>query len=671
MSDRKSFAMNARAVLSGLAFGILLTGSAMTAQAGPPEFDEFPALRTAPDVPLGSVILRRAFPDHPVAAPIADEFPGEVGFPEEGSAIGRSPIVNGRAVSGDSECDKDVDLTSEIAGVVSIAALDTGFCTNADIDSYVGNDGGTYVVQAGGQERIFTLTDVTDPASPVVRSQLYFIRRAKGTYTPDVKAFHQGPKDYIVVGLERTKLTQPCGVLFFDVTDPDNPTMGAQFIGSGWCDVHNVFVETGPNTSDGRYVYVTADNTDDLRVLDIADVANPVEIGRYTAPGANTSNYVHDVTVVDHGVSAGRRVYLSYWDSGLVILDAADVTPGTNPTPLLAPNVIDPGGFLTHHAVPSADGSRVFIQDEFLGATNDEPVQMWNVSDLTNPAFNPTYVDGLELGIDVGVNPAHNLEIRYDIDPTRLYVGWYKLGLRAWDFDSQGFLPNTSPAPPAVYHQVQTEATDDAYSGAWGVRLAEIGGFLYIFQSDRNFGLIVDCEDCAAAPKGTVTGRITDSSTGNAIDGASVVADTGQSAMTDINGDYTLSNVPTGTRTVTASATGFETQQNTNVVVDEDQTTSGVDFALAPSATSGGFGSIKGTVTDSLTGAKLGGVSLTTDTGQSATTNRGGKYTLRDVPEGGANVTATKAGYVTQDGLTVVTAGQTSTLDFPLVPQEP
>ena len=655
-----------------IAFAMLTAGDLGSSQAGPPEFDEFPALRTAPDIPLGSVILRRAFPDHPVAAPIADEFPGEVGFPEEGSPIGRSPIVNGRAVSGDSTCDKDVDLTGQIDGVVSIAALDTGFCTNADIDSYVGFDGKIYVVQAGGQERIFTLTEVTDPENPVVRSQVYFIRRAKGTYTPDVKAFHQGSRDYIVVGLERTKVTQPCGVLFFDVTNPGNPVMGAQFIGSDWCDVHNVFVEaTNPITGDGRYVYVTADNTNDLRVLDISNVANPTEVGRYTASGANTSNYVHDVTIVDHGGLAGRRVYLSYWNSGLVILDAADVTPGTNPTPLVAPNVIDPGGFLTHHAVPSADGSLVFIQDEFLGAPGEpqtgEPVQMWNVAGLNR-------VDGLALGSDVAVNPAHNLEIRYDIDATRLYVGWYKLGLQAWDFSAAGFDRVAGTPSSVIYHQVQTEATDQPYSGTWGVRLEQITvdtvENTYIFQSDRNFGLIVDCIGCSVpiATVGTIEGIVTSSDGGAPIAGASVTTDTGENASTDASGAYTLSSVPTGSRTVTASADGYVSQ---NVAVSvSDGGTSTQNFVLDPSVTSGGFGTIKGTVTDSISGARLNGVSLETDTGEIATTNRGGKYTLQNVPEGDRTVTANKNGYVFFESPPIpVTAGQTSTFNFSLTPQ--
>ena len=228
-------------------------------------------------------------------------------------------------------------------------------------------------------------------------------------------------------------------------------------------------------------------------MLDIAGIAtaDPPEIGRYTSPTAGSGNYAHDITVLDHGGSAGRRVYLSYWDSGLVILDADDVTPGTNPAPIVGPNTIDPAGFMTHHAFASQDGSLAFIQDEFLNASGDQPIQMWDVSDPASPA----YVDGLALGTDVPPNPAHNLEIRFDIAPNRLYVGWYRLGLQAWDFTSTGFDHSANPSPrtAVLYHQAQTEPDDGtAQSGTWGVRLANIGDDLYIFQSDQHYGLIVD-----------------------------------------------------------------------------------------------------------------------------------------------------------------------------------
>ena len=311
-------------------------------------------------------------------------------------------------------------------------------------------------------------------------------------------------------------------------------------------------------------------------------------------------------------------------------------------------------------------GNYTFIQDEFMDASGDKPVQMWNISTPLSPA----YVDGLELGADVPINPAHNLEIRNDIHPPdattlgRLYVAWYKQGLQAYDFTSLGFDHTANPTPRTAveYHQAQTEVADDAYSGAWGVRMEVITGDLYIFQSDRNFGLIVNCAGagCAMPTTGTVVGTVTDSSTGNPIQGASVSADTGQSDTTDVNGDYELLNVPTGTRTITASATGFVTQQDTTTVTDGG--TSIVNFALDPEPT-GGTGTVKGTVRDS-GGTKLGGILVTTIApSNSDTTNNGGKYSIAGVPTDTVSMVAACPGGDQIEPVTVIDGG-TVTVDF-------
>ncbi|MCH7952060.1 carboxypeptidase regulatory-like domain-containing protein [Patescibacteria group bacterium] len=564
------------AVLLFSALALLVTTNSATAQPSQQTIREISGLQTRPNLPVRSIILRHDFPDHPLGGP-----PGKERLPKPGKG-----------------CDKDVDLTGTIAGVVNIAAQDNTICTNADLDTYIrGSD--TFVVQAGGDDAAWTHTDVTDPANPTIVGQFVWSGGAgKNTYTPDVKTFSQGDNDYIVMGLERRTLNAFCGVIIVNVNDPGNPVIESQFIGSGWCDTHNVFVEDDAS-GDGQYIYATADAPNDMRVLDISgiqggSVGAPVEIGRYTSPTASNANYVHDVTVIDHGGATGRRAYLSYWDNGLVILEAADVTPGTSPTPVVAPNQLDPAGFLTHHAWANQTGDRVFIQDEFLNSFGDEPVQMWDVS---NPA-SPTYVDGLALGTDVPVNPAHNLEIRFDIDPNRLYVGWYKLGLQAWDFTISGFDHSANPAPRTAvqYHQVQTETNDGDYSGAWGVRLENIGTNLYIFQSDRNFGLIIDCVGCAPPP-------------------------------------------PSPTPTPTPEPEGT--------------------------------GGVKGKVTNASTGKNLNDVSVKiVETGQSDSTNKGGRYSIGDVPEGDVTVEASMEGFVTQSQEATVTAGQTTTLNFSLVPVE-
>ena len=395
-------------------------------------------------------------------------------------------------------CDKDIDLTSTISKVVVAGSQDNIICSTTDIDTYVNlADGETYVVQGGGKEAAITVTHIDAGGSPTMIDQLFWPQTE--THTMDVKAFVQAGRNYVALSLEgRGQRSATCGVVFMDVTDsrianlpePPFPTVAHQETGADWCDVHNSFVEKDAN-GEGRYVYLTANATRDMRVLDIANIAatDPPEVGRYASPTANQANYVHDITVIDHGGSVGRRAYLSYWNSGLVILDAAEVTPGVNPIPLAGPNQINPAGFVTHHAYANQAGDRVFIQDEFMHRTGDQPVQMWDVSDPTSP----TYVDGLALGADVPPSPAHNLEIRFDIHPDRLYVGWYRLGLEAWDFTDTGFSRRgpSDQRTAVVYHQVQTEPDDDLYSGAWGVRLAMIGNNLYAFQSDREFGLIV------------------------------------------------------------------------------------------------------------------------------------------------------------------------------------
>jgi hypothetical protein len=645
MNCKKIFLSSALLLI--LSFFLFGPGNSL-AENQMPTLVELDGLRERPDLPVRSIVLRRDFPDHP---------------------HGRPPV---RPEPGGGGCDKDIDLNSTLAGVVAVAAQDNGICTNADIDTYMNTiDGSTYVVQGGGEEAAFTVTHIDANGNPTPITQVTW--RQKNTYTPDAKAFVQGGRNYIALSLERLSVgNAACGVVFVDVTEsrignlpnPPLPTIVHQETGSDWCDVHNTFVEN--IGGEGRYVYLTADGPNDMRVLDIANIAtvDPPEIGRYISPTADNNNYVHDITVLDHGGSAGRRAYLAYWDSGLVILDAADVTPGNNPTPIVGPNAIDPPGFLSHHAWASQDGTLVFNQDEFLNSNGDEPVQMWNVS---NPS-NPSYVDGLVLGTDVPINPAHNLEIRNDINPSRLYVAWYKLGLQAWDFTSAGFDHSANPSPRTAvqYHQVQTEAGDDVYSGAWGVRLADIGSSRFILQSDRNFGLVVSREGTPPAP-GNITGTVIDSSNANPIQGATVTVDTGGSATTDVNGIYTLSGVPAGNRTVTADASGY-VSQNKQTTVPENGTST-VDFSLDLEPVSGGEGTIKGTVTDANSGSRLAGVTVMTDTGQSATTNKGGKYTINNVPEGSRAVTASLSGYVIQVQPALVVADQTTTVNIALVPQ--
>jgi hypothetical protein len=163
---------------------------------------------------------------------------------------------------------------------------------------------------------------------------------------------------------------------------------------------------------------------------------------------------------------------------------------------------------------------------------------------------------------------------------------------------------------------------------------------------------------------GTVAGRVTDVAT-DGISNAAVSTDSGQSTNTDAFGDYSMANVPVGSRTVSVTASGYESQ-NAPAGVTEGNTTV-VDFTLSETPT-GGSGTIKGTVYSS-TGGKLSGVTLQVLGGSSSLTNKGGKYTIQNVSAGLQTVTAIKTGYTSLEQDVNVVAGGTVTLNFTLIPE--
>ena len=121
------------------------------------------------------------------------------------------------------------------------------------------------------------------------------------------------------------------------------------------------------------------------------------------------------------------------------------------------------------------------------------------------------------------------------------------------------------------------------------------------------FGVTIDGDGSAPPPlptTGSISGTVTDAGTGDPIGGAGVSTDSGQSTTTDGSGNYTLSDVPTGTRSVTASASGFASS-TAETSVSEDQTST-LNFSLAAVET--------GLVTvDSITYSTSGGKSGTKD----------------------------------------------------------
>ncbi len=162
---------------------------------------------------------------------------------------------------------------------------------------------------------------------------------------------------------------------------------------------------------------------------------------------------------------------------------------------------------------------------------------------------------------------------------------------------------------------------------------------------------------------GTIAGTVTNASTGQAVGSATVVTDTGQSAVASSSGVYTITGVTAGSRQVTASATGY-TAQSKSVQVTAGGTAT-LSFTLTPQSTAPT--AITGTVTSASTRLPITGATVTLDTGQSIKTSATGQYSFTSVRTGSRRVTAAATGYRTQTKTVRVSSGLTYTVSFALL----
>jgi hypothetical protein len=161
------------------------------------------------------------------------------------------------------------------------------------------------------------------------------------------------------------------------------------------------------------------------------------------------------------------------------------------------------------------------------------------------------------------------------------------------------------------------------------------------------------------AATGTVTGKITNASSG-AILASATVSWSGGSTTSNASGIYTLTNVPAGTQNITAVKTGYLSHTLAAGVTGGATSTLNIPIATA------GKISVKvvtssGTVVSGATVTIKGGVIATTVSGSTSTT---GLFTTNWIPVGTYSVTVAKSGFATQSKTTTVSSGVTTSLTF-------
>jgi len=167
----------------------------------------------------------------------------------------------------------------------------------------------------------------------------------------------------------------------------------------------------------------------------------------------------------------------------------------------------------------------------------------------------------------------------------------------------------------------------------------------------------------------TVSGMVTDATTGKAVPGATVTARGAAPAAvtTDPAGRYAFGKLPVGPYDVSVTAMGYAAQRTGISITAGTNVTA--NFTLAPDPTTGP-GIIEGTVSEEDTTGKerpSSGASVSVGTVASTTTNAKGYYKVSNVPAGACRITATKTGYPSKTVTTTVVAQKTVTVDILLV----
>jgi phosphatidylinositol-3-phosphatase len=183
-------------------------------------------------------------------------------------------------------------------------------------------------------------------------------------------------------------------------------------------------------------------------------------------------------------------------------------------------------------------------------------------------------------------------------------------------------------------------------------------GIGHYFGSARYAKSMAEFFGATAQTAGSISGVVSDATTGTGI-GSATVTYSGGSTTCDASGNYVLNNVPAGTITVTASASGYQPSSQTLSV------TSGANSAANFQLNKASTGNIVGKVTNASTGGAISGVTVST-AGVSALTDSNGNYALSNLVVGSYSVTATKSGWGMQTKTASVTAGANTTLDFTL-----
>ncbi len=319
-----------------------------------------------------------------------------------------------------------------------------------------------------------TIVDVSDPKHP---RKVWECTVPEGAHSHKVRAAN----GLMLVNREGDPATRkpgeappPGGLGIYDVSDPTHPKEVTfwKCAGNG---VHRF-------TFDGRYAYLSpcmeGYRTNIMLILDLADPANPQEVGRWWMPGQWTAGGEEPSWTVrgpkeprcHHPIRLGDRLYVSYWHGGGFILDISDMA---HPKMVSSINWSPPFPWPTHSLVPipfEIYGHRwMLVADEDVQPKDLDyeprmPAALWmvNITEETRPTPMGTFqVDGVDGQVNPLMTGCH--QPVETIRGTEVPVAWFAQGLRILDISNPHRLREVASYVPDPAPGAKRASSNDVY----------------------------------------------------------------------------------------------------------------------------------------------------------------------------------------------------------------
>ena len=228
---------------------------------------------------------------------------------------------------------------------------------------------------------------------------------------------------------------------------------------------HNIFID-----EDNDRLYSCATNgtvlgADALRVFDISDPENLVDLGGYNTFENYVVGHVHDAYVKDH------VAYFNCGPDGMVVVDVSDLGNMKLLGSLESDDYPDSG--YNHSGWLAEEGDVYYMADENHGLA----IKAINVEDYGDLDVKTLF----DAGDDSPGAIAHNLIV----DGDRLFVSYYFQGLQVYDITDR-------ESPQRIMHyptSMEVNIDSTKYRGAWGVYPFLPSGNILV--SDMQEGLFV------------------------------------------------------------------------------------------------------------------------------------------------------------------------------------